>query len=192
MPADLSLRGERVWLRPIEIGDAVELASASHTEEETAFTGGRIPLSVMSFERWIEGLGEREHVFAICRMNEDRCIGTASLRAIDIANGTAETGMGLLHAADRGHGLGPEVKRLLLDYAFNVLGLHVLSCTISSVNKRSARAVERQGYRYAGKLTGVSSASGGRFCDQLVYDLTKEEWAATRDDDPSTGRRGGT
>jgi RimJ/RimL family protein N-acetyltransferase len=178
MPAELSLRGERIWLRPIEIGDAVELANASHTEEEVAFTGGRIPLSVMSFERWIEGLDGREHVFAICRMDDDRCIGTASLRRLDMDNGTGETGMGLLHAADRGQGLGPEAKRLLLEYAFTVLGLHVVSCTISSANRRSVRAVERQGYRFAGKLTGISSALGGRFCDQLVYDLTQAEWEA--------------
>lgn len=178
MPAELSLRGERIWLRPIEIGDAVALARASHAEAETRFTGGRIPLSVLSFRRWIEGLGEREHVFAICRANEDACIGTVSLRAIDMANGTAETGIGLLDAADRGKGLGAEAKRLLLDYGFTVLGLHVLSCTISSVNTRSTRAVERQGYRYAGRLTAAVMTTGGRVCDQLVYDLTREEWEA--------------
>ena len=182
MPADLSLRGERLWLRPIEIGDAVALARASHREEETVFRGGRIPLSVVSFRRWIEGLGAREHVFAICRDGEDACIGTVSLRAIDMANGTAETGIGLLYAEDRGHGLGYEAKRLLLDYAFDVLGLHAVSCTISSVNIRSARAVERQGYRYAGKLTAaeMTMTGGGRICDQLVYDMTREEWEARK------------
>lgn len=181
MPAELSLRGERIWLRPIEIGDAVALARASHLEEEPAFTGGRIPLSVLSFRRWIEGLGEREHVFAICRKDEDACIGTVSLRAIDMENGTAETGIGLLYAGDRGKGLGSEAKRLLLEYAFTMLGMHALSCTISSVNTRSARSVERQGYRYAGKLTGAVMTMGGRICDQLVYDMTREEWEAQRE-----------
>ena len=182
MPAELSLRGERIWLRPIEIGDAVELARASHAEEETAFTGARVPSSVMSFQRWIENLEERAHVFAICRTGEDACIGIISVRKIDIDNGTAETGMGLFRACDRGQGLGSEAKRLLLDYAFDVLGLHAVSCTISSVNTRSARAVERQGYRYAGKLRNAEMTTGGRVCDQLVYDMTREEWLARREE----------
>lgn len=181
MPAELSLRGERIWLRPIEIGDAVALAQASHKEAETAFTGGRIPLSVLSFRRWIEGLDDREHVFALCREGDDACIGTVSLRAIDMANGTAETGIGLLDARDRGQGLGYEAKRILLDYAFDVLGLHAVSCTINAINTRSARAVEKQGYRYAGRLTAAVQIPGGGFCDQLVYDMTREEWNAHRD-----------
>lgn len=181
MPAELSLFGERLWLRPIAAQDVVELSRASHLETETSFTGARIPLSEMSFEHWLESLGASEHVFAICRMGQETCIGTASLRHIDMENGIAETGMGFLWPKDRGRGWGHEVKRLLLDYAFDVLGLHAVSCTIASVNIRSARAVERQGYRYAGRLTAAAQGQGGQFCDQLVYDLTREEWMARRE-----------
>lgn len=180
MPAELSLQGERVWLRPMEIGDAVALARSSHQEEETAYTGARVPVSVMAFRRWIEDLDELAHVFAICRTGEDACIGIVSVRAIDMVNGTAETGIGLFHPEDRGKGLGYEAKRLLLDYAFDVLGLHAVSCTIASVNTRSIRAVERQGYRYAGRLTSAVMTTGGRVCDDLVYDMTREEWEAQR------------
>lgn len=175
------MQGKRVWLRPIAIGDAVALSRASHRERETAYTGGRIPLSVVSFERWIEGLGDGEHVFAICRQGEDECIGTVSLRRIDMGNGTAETGIGLLDAADRGQGLGSEAKGLLLAYAFEVPGLHAVSCTVASFNTRSIRAVERQGYRYAGKLTGAVTTLDGQLRDQHVYDMTRAEWLVRRD-----------
>lgn len=181
MPAEQWLIGEQVWLRPIELRDAVELSRASHLEEETAFTGARIPASVLSYEHWIAGLDEREHVFAICRPEEDTCIGTASLRAIDRENGTGNTGMGFLWPSDRGRGLGRDVKRLLLDYAFETLGLHALSCTVNAVNVRSARAVERQGYRLAGRLTAAAQGTGGTFGDVLVYDLLREDWLAARD-----------
>jgi RimJ/RimL family protein N-acetyltransferase len=88
--------------------------------------------------------------------------------------------MALSSVRDRGRGLGPEVKELLLRFAFEDVELHVLSCTISAVNMRSARAVERQGYRFAGKLTAAIQGYGGTFCDQLVYDLTRDEWLARR------------
>lgn len=178
MPAELSLQGERLWLRPIAPGDAEALARGAHLEDEPLLVGPRVPLSVLSFERWIATLGDDEHVFAICRPGENECIGTVSLRRIDMRNGTAETGIGLLHAVDRGHGLGRDAKALLLDYAFTVLGLHVVSCTVAAANTRSARSVERQGYRYAGRLTAAVAMTGGRFGDQLVYDLTREEWEA--------------
>lgn len=181
MPAEITLTGERVWLRPIEARDAIELSRASHLEEETAFTGARIPASVMSYEHWIAGLDERAHVFAICRPGEDICIGPASVRQIDRKNGTAETGMGFIWPSDRGRGLGHDVKRLLLDYAFETLDLHALSCTVDATNIRSARAVERQGYHLAGRLTAAVQGYGGTFCDQLVYDILRDEWLARRE-----------
>lgn len=181
MPAELSLSGKRVWLRPIEPKDARELSRASHLEDETAFTGARIPLSVMSFERWIATLGDAEHVFAICRTGDHTCIGTASLRSLDMDNRIGETGIGFIWPEDRGRRLGGEVKSLLLSYAFEVLGLHVLSCTISADNIRSARAVERQGYRLAGRLTAALQGYGGTFADQLVYDITRDDWIAARE-----------
>jgi RimJ/RimL family protein N-acetyltransferase len=180
MTDDNRLVSERIWLRPITLEDAGVLAVASHLEEEVAFTGARVPLSVLSFEHWMSTLGQTEFVFAICRMGEDTCIGTASLRRIDRVNGTGETGMAFSSVRDRGRGLGPEVKELLLQFAFEDVGLHVLSCTISAVNVRSARAVERQGYRFAGKQTAAIQGYGGTFCDQLVYDLTRDEWLARR------------
>jgi RimJ/RimL family protein N-acetyltransferase len=178
MTDDIRLVGERIWLRPITREDAEALAMASHLEEEVAFTGARVPLSALSFEQWISTLGETEFVFAICWAGEETCIGTASLRCIDRVNGTGETGMGFFSVADRGRGLGTETKELLLRFAFEDVGLHAVSCTISAVNVRSARAVERQGYRFAGKLTARIQGYGGAFCDQLVYDLTREEWQA--------------
>lgn len=176
MPAELSLQGARIWLRPVALRDAAELSRASHKETEPALVGPRVPLSTVSFERWIERLGTDEHVFTICRRGEDSCIGTVSLRRIDMDNGTAETGIGLLSPADRGMGLGREAKGLLLDYAFRVLGLHAVSCTISAWNTRSARAVERQGYRYAGRTRATTIGPGGEIGDTLVYDLLRREW----------------
>lgn len=175
------MQGERIWLRPIAVEDAEELSRSSHTETEPALIGPRVPLSAVSFERWIARLGADEHVFAICRRGEDLCIGTVSLRRIDMDNRTAETGIGLMHPEDRGKGLGREAKVLLLDYAFRVLGLHAVSCTIAARNTCSARAVERQGYRYAGRLRASSVGPDGEIGDTLVYDLLRREWEERQD-----------
>lgn len=171
------LLGERVYLRRLERRDAVALAEASHLEAETTFhQDGRMPMSILSFEAWIDSLGDDEHVFAIRRREDDALLGTASLRHIDSYHGTGETGMGLIRSEDRGKGLGTEAKNLLLTHAFTVAGLHALRSVVFAGNARSARALEKQGYRLAGRLTAHELAAGGRVGDALVYDITRDDW----------------
>lgn len=174
--------GPRVYLRRIVEEDAVGLAEASHLEDETGMhEDGRIPMSILSFQSWIRGLDVSEMVFAVCGREDDQCIGTASIRNIDPMNGTAETGSGLLRREDRGKGIGTEAKWLLLGFAFEELGLHVLSSTVFEGSVRSARALEKQGYRLAGRLTANVLAAGGVIGDTLVFDVTREDWEQVRD-----------
>lgn len=173
--------GERVYLRRIAEDDAAALSLASHLESETGFhEDGRMPMSELAMRAWIRGLDPSEQVFAICRKGEDACIGTASIRRIDRETGTAETGSGLLFAEDRGQGIGTEAKRLLLDYAFTDLNLHALHSTVWERNARSARALEKQGYRLAGRLTANEYGSGGVIGDTLFYDITRDDWERMR------------
>jgi len=174
--------GQRVYLRPIEERDAEALARSSVQESDTAFAeAGRVPVSVMAFQHWIRQINEdtsgREITFSICRIGDDACIGTATLRHIDLMHRTAATGSGLLAAEDRGQGLGTEAKHLVLRFAFESLGLHAISSIVYSGNARSIAALRKQGYRLAGRLT-ADVHRGGRFRDILLFDLLRHEWEA--------------
>lgn len=175
--------GERIYLRPVEVADARAIMISSHLESEPQFQG-RVPTSVMAFESWIRGLAStgvpNAIAFAICWRGDDRCLGTVTIRHIDWINLTAETGTGLLAAEDRGHGIGTEAKRLLLEYAFVDLQLHALHALVYSGNTRSAAALTKQGYRQAGRLT-ADFQRGGTFHDTLVFDLTRADWEQARD-----------
>ncbi len=174
--------GERVYLRPMEERDAGALALSSVRESDTQFAdAGRVPVSVMAFQHWIRQVTEdtsgREITFAVCRIGVDDCIGTVTLRHIDAVHRTAETGSGMLAAADRGQGLGTEAKHLLLRFAFETLGLHAISSSVYSGNARSIAALRKQGYRLAGRLT-ADVHRGGHFRDTLMFDLLRHEWEA--------------
>lgn len=176
--------GERVYLRLVEPGDARLLAEASHLEGEPQYQpDGRVPVSVIAHERWIRDLGGRgvpqELSFAICRIGDDAVLGLTTLRHIDWINRTAETGTGLLAAAERGQGIGTEAKQLLLAYAFVDLGLHALNAMVYERNSRSAAALRKQGYRLAGRLTADVQQAGG-FHDTLVFDITRPDWERAR------------
>ena len=172
--------GERVYLRPVEPSDARLFAHASHLEGEPEFQDdGRVPVSSIALGRWIGALGGQgtpgELSFAISRRSDDACLGGTTLRHIDWINRTAETGSGLLAAADRGRGIGTEAKHLLLEYAFVDLGLRALNAMVYERNARSIAALEKQGYRLAGRLTADVQQDGG-FHDTLVFDITREDW----------------
>ena len=172
--------GERIWLRPIEVRDALAISQASVGGPEEVSIEPVIPVSETAFRNEIQSLDDSVLMWAICRNDEQEAIGTASIRHIDLQHRTAETGMGLLYESDRGHGFGQEVKSLVLDFVFEVMGIHTLMCTIDSRNERSQRSVERSGYTKAGSLTANIPIGLGQYADTLIYQLLAADWRAKR------------
>lgn len=178
--------GERIWLRPIELRDALALAQSTGDDADSVDPGAMVPVGETAFRAWIQSLDESELVWAICRNDEQEAIGTASIRRIDLHHRTAETGMGLLYADDRGIGFGQEVKHLILDFAFNVMGLHAVNCTVDARNVRSQKSVEKSGYGLAGSLTANTALGMGKYADTLIYQLLAADWNALQREKPST------
>lgn len=179
------MAGERVYLRPLELADANEMARLTALETETFFDNGRIPHSPLVYEHWIRELHARqppdEIQLAVCLREDDRLIGMVGLGPVDWVNRTAETGSWIGAVEYRGQGYGPEAKHLLLEYAFDVLQLHALNSWVWEPNTRSAAAVRRQGYRPAGRIK-TPITKDGRYRDMLVFDLTRDEWLAAREE----------
>lgn len=173
--------GERVYLRPFEVDDANALAEASHHETETFMERGRQLESPVEAEGWISRLydGQEQAKFAVCRIDTDECIGLTGLEHIDLVNGVGETGT-WFHSPDaRNKGFGTEAKHLALEYAFDRLHLERVISFVFEPNTRSAAALHKQGYRQAGRLK-YDDLKNGRFQDVLLFDLTREDWLAAR------------
>lgn len=174
--------GERIWLRPIELRDALVIAESTQDIDPDWAPTPNPAVSETAFRNWVQSLDDTELVWAVCRTDLQEAIGTASIRNIDLRHRVAETGMGLLYPEDRNQGLGYEIKALILDFAFDVMGLHAVRCTIDARNERSQRSVEKSGYNRAGVLTADVPMGLGQYSDTIVYQLLASEWRArTRD-----------
>jgi RimJ/RimL family protein N-acetyltransferase len=92
----------------------------------------------------------------------------------DWINRTAETASWMLKEY-RGQGYGSEAKHLLLEYAFDRLGLRMLESWVRFENTRSAAALRKQGYREAGAFAWTSYRDA-RFTSFIVFDLLASEW----------------
>jgi RimJ/RimL family protein N-acetyltransferase len=113
--------------------------------------------------------GPERASFAIYERATTRPIGTAGLRDINYAHRTAELGMGIGEADCWGQGYGTEATRLLLDYAFDALGLHNVWLRVYSYNDRAIRAYRKAGFRELGRRREAHRI-GNRAFDEILMD----------------------
>jgi RimJ/RimL family protein N-acetyltransferase len=182
-PRGAVMIGGRIYLRAVEEEDAEEFAHRSRREPETFFDNGRPIRSPISFASFHKKLAEEDPPdwarFAICLRETDEVIGSNGLDGIDLVHRTAETETEIIRPEYRGSGYGTEAKHLLLAYAFERLGLHMVRSYVWQPNTRSAAALRKQGYRDAGAIAW-SGQKNGELIGDNVFDLLASEWQAAR------------
>ncbi len=175
--------GERVYLRAREVDDGEALTNGLTHDPETFFERGRYPVSPIAWEHYLEqsakpGMPE-DASFVVCLVATDEVIGTLNINHLDLINRTGETSS-FLFAPYRNQGYGPEAKHLLLEYCFDHLHLHAICSHVWEPNTRSAAALKKQGYKFAGRLKW-DDYKDGVYRDTLVFDLLREDWLEARD-----------
>jgi ribosomal-protein-alanine N-acetyltransferase len=182
-PKNAVIVGKRIYLRPMEIEDADEIALWSMRETTTAYDNGRMPRSPISYWHWnrknYENTPPAWTRFAICLTSDGTVIGSNGLAYLDLVNSTAETETEIVRPDYRGAGYGTEAKHLLLEYAFELLGLHMVTSFAWEYNTPSCAALRKQGYRDAGRLSWTGFKNG-EMADDLVFDMLASEWRAAR------------
>lgn len=178
------LVSNRIYLRALDASDADLMAMGFAVESEMMMQRWRIPLSPIAWSEAIESLHKSQPPsmveLGVCLKSDDSLIGSVVLESIDYVHRTAETGSWMIRAEHRGLGYGTEAKHLLLEYAFDVLQLHVLHSWVWEPNKRSAAALMKQGYKPAGTLLR-QDLKDGIYYGALMFDVKRDEWIAARD-----------
>jgi diamine N-acetyltransferase len=169
--ATIVLRGERIGLGPLDrsmvqllerwANDPVTVELEGETFQPLA--GDRI---VDLWEPLLAGDREGWAGFAIWLLAEERVIGIANLRDWLTPHRTAEFGITIGGPADRGKGYGTEATRLVLQWAFDELGIHNVWLDTSSGNPAAIRAYEKAGFREIGRIR--EARRSGPYCHDLV------------------------
>jgi len=184
----VNLRGERVALGPLHTGllpllvrwdndfATVSLRSGEarpHSPEEIAAT----------YEPLIRGERPDWIGFAVYALPDLQPIGITNIRDFTNANRTAEFGIAIGDPAHRGRGLGTEATRLVLDFAFTVLGVHNVWLDTASYNTAAIRAYVKAGFTEIGRRREAL-----RFGDR-TYDVVLMDCLATTFERPTVGRQ---
>ena len=117
---------------------------------------------------WFERTAKSESdvPFTIYERSTMRPIGNTVLAEIDFRNRSAMFGILIGEPDARGKGYGAETTRLILDYAFTVVGLHNVMLTVFEFNEAGRRAYEKAGYRELGRRRECR-IMGGKLWDEI-------------------------
>jgi hypothetical protein len=99
-----------------------------------------LPMTSEKEQDWYDRQSKTEDdaPFTIYEKETLRPIGNTGLHGVDFRNRSATFGILIGEPECRGKGYGTETTRLMLDYAFNALGLHNVMLTVFEFNSAGA------------------------------------------------------
>jgi diamine N-acetyltransferase len=175
--ATMLVSGQRVGLGPLR-RDLIPTYARWQTDPEVlrgVGHSGQVP-RVETTEAWYEHATRPESTdvhFTVYDLDDLAPVGTAVLVRVDQHAGTAEFGITI--GERRNQGLGTEATRLVLDWAFTVMGLHNVLLVTFAWNLPAIRAYTEAGFREIGRRRGAVVTLGRRY-DQVLMDAVAEEF----------------
>ena len=180
------LRGASITLRELQMSDAPALLAMLASEEVARFISPP-PTSIDGFERFIRWTAEeraagRYICFGVVPDGIDAPIGLFQVRQLEPGFATAEWGFAL-GSAFWGDGTFVEGAELVLDYVFDVVGVHRLEARAAVRNGRGCGALRKMGAVQEGILRR-SLLRNGEYLDQVLWTILDSDRAPT----PAFGR----
>lgn len=177
---DFIVSGERAALGMLRREHLPALASWFNDPEVRRGLAHRGVVNVEAEERWFEAMTEaggaprpETVAFAVHSAEDGELVGACSLEEIDHNFGRAD--FGIFIGRRRGEGIGSDAARLVLDWAFHILGLRNVMLETYDFNDAAQRAYERAGFRVIGRRRDAVLALGRR-CDVILMDATVDDF----------------
>jgi ribosomal-protein-alanine N-acetyltransferase len=166
-----TLAGELVVLRELRASDAPSLCALLTTEEVSRFISPP-PTTVEGFERFIAWTLRQRTAgtyacFAVTLRGFDTAIGIFQIRELQPGFGTAEWGF-VIGSPFWGTGVFQEGAEMVLDFAFDTIGVHRLEARAAVLNGRGNGALRKIGAVQECVLR-KSFLRNGQYLDQVLY-----------------------
>lgn len=179
------IMGDRVYLRWMEKDDLPGVKRWSEDPDLRAAIGQVAPLSDLECEEWFRDVENDENRawYVIVTVDGDRVIGEAGLLRIFEPWRTTDMTVIIAEENARGKGYGREVGRMLLDFAFNYMGLHRVAVGVVGFHEEGLKYWEGLGFRREGTLRDGYFLNGV-FHDFVMLSILAPEWQAGLKDQP--------
>jgi len=170
------LSNSRVSLRAPEPSDIDFLYCWENNPSLWCMGSSKAPLSKYVLEKYLEtahlDLYEARQLRLIITLTDKPQIAVGAIDLFDFDPYDSKASIGVLIAedADRRHHYASDSLSLLIDYAFQLLGIHQLYCHVSSNNVESLALFRKHGFVEAGILKDWIRWEQG-FLDQSILQL---------------------
>jgi len=171
------LNGSAISLRELRMTDAPALLAAFGSQEVTRLISPPPP-TLDGFEKFIAWTHRQREAgqsfaFGITLQGSDTVVGLFQVRALQPAFDVAEWGFAL-GAENWGSGVFMEGAELVLDFVFDVIGVHRLEARAALKNGRGNGALEKLGATQEGVLHR-SFLRNGVYHDQALWTILADD-----------------
>ena len=176
------MAGSNFTLRELSVDDAASLMAMLTTEEVSRFISPP-STTIEGFEGFIQW-AQRERrfgnyaCFAIVPDGMHTAIGIFQMRSLEHGFASAEWGFAM-GSHFWGSGIFEEAARLVLDFAFDVVGAQRLEARAAVANGRGNGALRKMGAVQEGLLRR-SFLRHGQFHDQVLWGILADDWRLHR------------
>lgn len=149
-----TLTGELVMLRPVEPQDAAGLLAVDPETERLTGSRRDSEFTLANLESWYTtraGHDDRLDLSIIERASGEWA-GEVVLNELSVQNESCGFRVLLQGPRFYGRGLGTEATRLVIDYAFGVVGVHRIELQVYDFNPRARRVYEKVGFVHEGTM----------------------------------------
>jgi RimJ/RimL family protein N-acetyltransferase len=182
------LTSGEVTLRELQLNDAPSLLAMLTTEEVARFISPP-PTTVDGFERFIvwanaERQAGRYACFAVVPKGMKTAIGIFQVRQLEPGFGSAEWGFAI-GSPFWGTGVFEICAEMMLEFAFETIGVHRLEARAAVRNGRGNGALRKMGATCEGVLR-QSFLRNGEYLDQHLWSILDTDWRGMRYFTPMT------
>ncbi len=176
-----TLENRRALLRPMQLTDVPLLAPLALGEPDLYRFMSAVIRNEEDLYRFVaEGIRDREAgksiPFVVIDKQHDAVAGATRFGNLEQRHKRVEIGWTWIGSAFQGTGLNKAMKYLMLEHAFEVMGMNRVEIKTNACNLRSRRAIESIGGQFEGIFRHHMVNDDGSLRDTVYYSILKEEW----------------
>ena len=181
---DVSLKGERIILKPIDMRYKEALADMLDDPGIVRFTHVPPGYTVDDATSYLQNTRRQKEQgisldLGIFLLSTDKLIGKITIISISFRDNNAEIGY-LLDRRYRRKGYMSEALSLMLDFCFNALQLERVEINSSTENKGSIGVIEKAGAVFEGIARKKTKSGDRAWHDIRLYSILREEYKNDR------------
>jgi len=174
----LKLKGKNIYLATLEKEHCKKLWDDFEYDFDMLTEPLNIGHSSNKAEIWFDEIQRdqgKKHIRLGIFLLDGTVIGDIALQDIDWRNRSCSIGMGISKMEYRSKGYGTEAVRIILDYAFNNLGIERVTANTLEQNLAARRSLEKNGFVLEGRERKAVYFAGRKW-DRLNYAILSEEF----------------